>query len=333
VKEADLLNYIKLNPYFLGPMAGITDCAFRSFMRKMGCGVVTTELVSATGLIYNSEKTKKLMSFTEDQSPVGVQIFGYELEHFTYAAKYATDMGADFIDLNFGCPVPKVVKKGGGSAVLKDLVQLRKVLRAVQDGAGIPVTIKIRTGWDEENRNAIDVAQVAYDEGITWVAIHGRTRQKAYKGLADWEFINEVANAAKLPIIGNGDITSAKIANERLNNTACTGVMIARGCLKNPWIFMESQGIEPEKNFTEMFRDLRTFLQEHFNDYITSLQYKKLAAWYSAGYPQSSNFRKSIFQLKEKSEIFTRVEEYFEGIQHIEQEDTSDQPFLMGGHG
>ena len=242
-------------------------------------------------------------------------------------------MGADFIDLNFGCPVPKVVKKGGGSAVLKDLVQLRKVLRAVHEGAGVPVTIKIRTGWDEENRNAIDVAQVAYDEGITWVAIHGRTRQKAYKGLADWDFINEVANAAKLPIIGNGDITSAKIANERLNNTACAGVMIARGCLKNPWIFMESQGINPEKNFTEMFRDLRAFLQEHFNDYITPLQYKKLAAWYSAGYPQSSNFRKSIFQLKEKSEIFTRVEEYFEGIQHIQQEDTSDQPFLMGGHG
>ncbi len=333
MKEEDLLAYMKNNPYFLAPMAGITDCAFRSFMRKMGCGIATTELVSATGLKYNSSKTIKLMKYTEDQSPVGIQIFGEELEHLHNAAKYISDMGADFIDLNFGCPVAKVVKKGAGSAVLKDLVQLRKVLRAVKSGSSIPVSIKVRTGWDDQNRNTDEVAQVAYDEGIVWVAVHGRTRQQAYKGLADWEYINQVAEKAKLPIIGNGDITSASIAQKRLTDGHCQGVMIGRGCLKNPWIFMQSRGIAFQRNFNEMFDDLRGFLETHFDDYLTTLQYKKLAVWFSAGYPQSSHFRKAVFQLKEKTEVFEVVDQYFDKIQHLPMRDTSDEPFLMGGHG
>ena len=162
----DLLAELKKNPFVLAPMAAITDFAFRSFMRDMGAGVVVTELVSATGLRFNSEKTRKIMAFDESQRPVGIQIFGCNLEDLSFAARECEKMGADFVDLNFGCPVNKVVKKGAGAAVLKDMIALRDVLRAVKSSVSIPVTIKIRTGWDQQSRNSPEVAQVAYDEGL-----------------------------------------------------------------------------------------------------------------------------------------------------------------------
>ena len=240
MREEDLVGYLKKNPFVLAPMAGITDAPFRTFMREMGAGVVVTELVSATGLQYSSDKTRKLMHFEEVQRPIGIQIFGETLEHLAFATREIEVMGADFVDLNFGCPVPKVVKKGAGSAVLKDLVALRDILRTVKAASSLPVTIKIRTGWDESTRNSEEVCQVAYDEGITWVAIHGRTRAAAYSGKADWEYISNVKAKARLPVLGNGDITSAEMALQRLKDSGCDGVLIGRGCLKNPWIFREA---------------------------------------------------------------------------------------------
>lgn len=229
-------------------MAAITDSCFRSFMRDLGAGVLTTELVSAHGIEYKSPKTAQLMAFEEKQRPVGIQLFGETPEVLATAAKVVEQTGADFVDLNFGCPVPKVVKKGAGSAILKDLPAVEAVFKAVKAATSLPVTVKIRTGWDESSRNAAKVAEIAYNEGLTWVAIHGRTRAAGYSGAADWDFISEVKSVSKIPIIGNGDISTAEMANKRLIESGCDGVMIGRGCLKNPWIFREAIDIYESKS-------------------------------------------------------------------------------------
>jgi len=337
--EEQLLLELKNNPFLLAPMAGITDLPFRSFMREMGCGIVTTELVSANGLEYASEKTKSLMRFDEIQHPVGIQIFGERLELLAKAAQEVEQMGADFVDLNFGCPVPKVVKKGAGSAILKDLNQLIKVLRTVKSAVSIPVTMKTRTGWDESSRNAHEVAKIAFDEGMTWLAIHGRTRAKGYNGKADWDYIRWVKQESPLPVIGNGDIVNAEMANQRLESSGCDGVMIGRGCLKNPWIFQEAMAVRdgqnerPNRDFMSALARLRSHLERTSPDRITMLQIKKFSAWFSAGYPESAKFRKSVFQIKDKDELIHRVHDYFHILNDFQQADTSHEPFLMGGHG
>lgn len=331
---------LKKNPFVLAPMAGITDCAFRSFMREMGAGIVITELVSATGLKFSSEKTRKLMRFEPIQHPVGIQIFGDDLEALSYAAKEVEQLGADFVDINFGCPVPKVVKKGAGSAALKDLSFLTKVLRAVKGAVDIPVTIKVRTGWDNNTKNTHEVAKIAYNEGILWMAIHGRTRAQGYTGLSDWDYIREVKSVSKIPIIGNGDITSAQIAKDRLVSSACDAVMIGRGCLKNPWIFQEAKSLHAAQSAEAMIRDfvtlfgrLKEHLQNSHEERMVALQLKKLAAWYSSGYPGSSLFRKSIFSKSSLGDVVLEIENYFFQLRDCERQDTSGESFLMGGHG
>ena len=328
-----LVSHLQKNPFVLAPMAGITDSPFRSFMREMGAGAVITELVSATGLQFNNEKTLSLMQFEESQRPIGVQIFGYNIDHFTLAAKEVESRGADFIDLNFGCPVSKVVKKGAGAAVLKDLIQLRDILRAVKKSVTIPVTIKVRTGWDETHRNSVDVAQVAYDEGMTWMAIHGRTRAQAYAGQADWCYIQSVAEKSSLPILGNGDISTASMAKRRVEESSCQGVMIGRGCLKNPWIFQEAMGHNVERDFPKLLRSLRNYLENYYPERICMLQLKKLSSWYSSGYSESSQLRKSIFQCKTLNEVYDKAIEFFEPLSFKEPKNTSTEGFLMGGHG
>lgn len=337
--QEELLHTIKKNPFIMAPMAGITDCAFRSFMKSMGSSVVVTELVSANGLKYSADKTKKIMAFTEDQHPIGIQIFGEDLESLSDAALICQDQGADFVDLNFGCPVPKVVKKGAGSAVLKDLVLLRQVIQAAKRQIQIPLTIKIRTGWDESSRNADQVCQIAYDEGVTWVAIHGRTRSKGYTGLADWDYIQQIKAGSKIPIIGNGDIITPEMANQRLQSSGCDAVMIGRGCLKNPWIFLEAlnlrEGIQKkfEKDHGKILELLYEKLNQLSDEKIIGLQVKKFATWFSAGYPDSTRFRKQIFQFKDKDETYNFAKSYFESLKGSSQEDTSSEAFLMGGHG
>ena len=314
-------------------MAGITDAPFRSFMKEMGASIVITELVSATGLKFQNDKTLGLMKFDEIQRPLGIQIFGYELEHFTFAAQKVEDVGADFVDINFGCPVPKVVKRGAGAATLKDLVQLKKVLRAVKRGSELPVTIKVRTGWDDQNRNSVEVAQVAYNEGIEWMGIHGRTRSQGYSGKADWHYIQKVREKSPLPILGNGDICTASMARHHLKESGCQGVMIGRGCLKNPWIFQEAQGLPVERNFVTLFKKLISHLERYHSEKICILQLKKLSTWYSSGYPGSTHFRKSIFQSKSLEEVHRKIIDFFEPLHFQYPDDTSGHNFLMGGHG
>ncbi len=321
-------------------MAGITDRPFRTFMKELGASIVVTELVSATGLKHASEKTRRLMEFEAAQHPIGIQIFGESFEDLSFAAKEVEQMGADFVDLNFGCPVPKVVKKGAGSACLKDLGRLQDILKVVKSSVQIPVTIKVRTGWDAHSMNSDEVAHIAYNEGITWVAIHGRTRAQGYSGLADWEYIKEVKSKSKLPILGNGDLTSPEKANEALLKSGCDGVMIGRGCLKNPYIFSQSlsqlkgeSSYQPELSMIALFERLNERLMSFYDDRLVGLQLKKFAAWYSSGFPKSSEFRQSVFQLKELAEIKARIYEYYSELRIDIQEDTSHEKFLMGGHG
>ncbi|MBS1969212.1 MAG: tRNA dihydrouridine synthase DusB [Bdellovibrionales bacterium] len=335
------LEALKQNPFVLAPMAGITDHAFRTFMKKRGASVVVTELVSATGIEYKSERTLKLMSFDPTQRPIGIQLFGEDPETIAKGAQVAEEMGADFVDLNFGCPVPKVVKKGAGSGMLRDLPLLEKVLRSTVNAVKIPVTIKIRTGWDANSLNAHDVCNIAYNEGITWVAIHGRTRAQSYSGWADWDYIADVKSKAKLPILGNGDILTPKQAVQRVKESGCDGVLIGRGCLKNPHIFMDAlslwKGEEMSQEFSRdylgLFLDLREAIVAHCDEHITGIQLRKFAAWFSTGYPGASQFRKNLFQTKSHDELMDLATEFFKSIGTIEQEDTSHEEFLMGGHG
>ncbi len=332
--EKQLIENLRANPFVLAPMAGITDRPFRSFMRELGCGIVVSELVSATGLKYSSEKTRRLMEFEPSQRPVGIQLFGETLEHLSEAAKIVEQMGADFVDLNFGCPVPKVVNKGAGSACLRDLGRLRDVIRATKSAVQIPVTIKVRTGWDQATRNTHEVVRVAHDEGVTWVAIHGRTRAAAYTGLADWDYIREVKLASPVPVLGNGDITSPAMALERLSVSGCDGVMIGRGCLKNPRIFLECRtGEAAPSSLLPILARLQEHLESFYEERIVLLQMRKFAAWYSAGLPGAAQFRKDLFLMQGRDEVLGRIHRFYLELGTATPVDTSQEPFLMGGHG
>lgn len=335
------LDQLRKNPFVLAPMAGITDHAFRTFMRKLDASVVVTELVSATGIEYKSQRTLDLMSYDESQRPIGIQLFGEDPEILAKGAQVVEAQGADFVDLNFGCPVPKVVKKGAGSAMMKDLQTMQKVLSATVNAVKIPVTIKIRTGWDSSMRNALEVCNIAYNEGITWVAIHGRTRAQGYSGLADWDFISEVKAQSKIPILGNGDILTPQAAVSRLKESGCDGVLIGRGALKNPLIFADALSLwrgealreDLKRNYKGIFLDLSLALRAHCPDHIMNIQLKKFASWFSTGYPGAAAFRKQIFQLKDNDEVLACALAFFESISSFAQEDTSQEDFLMGGHG
>lgn len=336
----DPLKTLRENPFVLAPMAGITDHAFRSFMKKLGSSVVVTELISATGIEYQSQKTIDLMSYDEGQRPVGIQLFGEEPEVVGRAARFSQEKGADFVDLNFGCPVPKVVKKGGGSAILKDLNALRAMVSTVKKAIDIPLTIKIRTGWDSGSRNAVEVCKIAYEEGVTWVAIHGRTRAQAYEGKADWDYIAEVKAQSKIPILGNGDILTPYEAVARMKQTGVDGVMIGRGALKNPYIFADALALwkgtdmrSDNRDFAFLFRELAECIQSRCSEHITQIQLRKFAAWFATGYPGAAAFRKAIFQSASVSETMEKSLAFFETIRLAPQEDTSAERFLMGGHG
>ncbi|HEY5792832.1 MAG TPA: tRNA dihydrouridine synthase DusB [Chthoniobacterales bacterium] len=228
-------------PLFLAPMAGVTNTVFRSICRERGADVLTSEFVSAEGIFHRNQRTREYLEFSPAERPVGVQLFGGNPEHLAEAAKHVVDwVNPDFIDLNFGCPVNKVVCKQGGSALLKDCPLLERVAAAVVRAvAPRPVTAKIRIGWDEQTINATRTARILEDCGIRRLAVHGRTKAQGYSGEADWNVIAEVAAAAGIPVIGNGDITSAGVAVRRQRESGVAGLMIGRAAMSNPWIFQE----------------------------------------------------------------------------------------------
>lgn len=331
--EKKLLIHLQANPFVLAPMAGITDSPFRKFMRELGAGIVISELISAQGLKYKSQKTFDMLKFDEGERPVGIQLFGESPEVLAEAAKIVQDTGVDFIDLNFGCPVNKVVKKGAGAAATRDLVEFGKILRAVKSALSIPLTIKIRTGWDSETRNAVDTARVAYEEGITWVAIHGRTRAQGYNGESDWSFIRYVKESSKVCIIGNGDITTPDLARSRLLESNCDGVMIGRGCLKNPLIFQQAMGVDKSLGILELVKKLNDYLSATHPEKFCKIQLRKFAMWYSFGFPEASAFRRELFSQDNIEELKRLIESYFHKVQNLNRVVLTQDAFLMGGHG
>jgi tRNA-dihydrouridine synthase B len=338
MNSPELLIYLKQNPFVVAPMAAITDNAFRSFMKDLGAGIVVTELISATGIKYRSEKTMEMLKFEKNQHPIGIQIFGEDAEIMAEAAQIAQQSGADFVDINFGCPVPKVTKKGGGSAALKDLPNLTNIIHSVRNSIQIPLTIKIRTGWDQASRNADEVCNIAYNEGVTWVAIHGRTRAQGYEGLADWDYIAEVKSKSKIAVLGNGDVVTPEQAVQKLATTSCDGVLIGRGVLKNPQIIKQAKALWTKQDLAPLgldavYKILYNRLKQHCSARILDIQLKKLSLWLSTGFPNASQFRKNIFQLTDTQQVYESTLSYFEDCQSMVRSNPDNQGFLMGGHG
>lgn len=334
-----LTDHLKLNPFVIAPMAGITDHSFRTFIRQLDSSVVVSELISANGLEYHNERTFEMMGFDEVQRPVGLQLFGDDPEVLARSAQIVEQKGVDFVDLNFGCPVPKVTKKGAGSAMLKDLALLQKVLSAVVKAVKIPVTIKVRTGWNHETLNADEVGNIAYNEGITWMAIHGRTRSQNYEGKANWDYIGEVKAKVKIPVLGNGDVLTAEDAVGWLKKYNLDGILIGRGALRNPYIFKESlvlyQGRSEtiEKDFYSLLIALNELYALRCSDRLRDIQLRKFAAWFSTGYPDSAQFRKKLFQSPNAESILGESKSYFSNLFSKTTRSHEEEKFLMGGHG
>ena len=336
------------NPFVLAPMAGITDSPFRRVMRKRRSAMVFSELISANGISYSNKKSIQFFRFHEEERPVGLQVFGENHARLCQAAREVERSGADFVDLNLGCPVPKVVRRGAGSAICLDLVLLDQVLNALVHAVRIPVSIKIRTGWDANFKNAKEVIRVAAEAGVSWVSVHGRTRAQGYSGVADWDYIAELKSASPIPLIGNGDLTTPELALEKLKRSGVDAVMIGRGALRNPFIFAQAEALwrgesysHPElQDYLQLMQEHNEFLLAHLEPRKALLHFRRFVCWYTTGFPNCHEFRKKVFQILEPDQLWNEIRTYLEesyqqadGQVPIYQREVPRKSFLMGGHG
>jgi len=325
------------SPFWLAPMAGITDICYRQLMDEMGAGVLVSELVSAKGLLYNSGKTHKMIEVHRNAgSLVGIQLFGESEEDIINAAHYVKDAGAAFVDINLGCPVKKVVKKGCGAALMRDPVYLETFLTKIKRGVDIPLTVKMRTGWSHGELTIHECVKAAYESGCEWVAIHGRTRAQGYEGNADWNLIAEVKEKAKLPIIGNGDIRTAHQAKKILKDSEVDAVMIGRGALRNPWIFKECMGLNKSdfEGSCEVIDRYLELLKTKYDLRNTLTSLRKFTSWLVYGYPGSAAFRSTMYHLLTIDELIQSAREFFEKVAQLPQPRFQpSENFMMSGHG
>ena len=309
------------NNIILAPMAGVTDLPFRIIVEKFNPGLVYTEMVSSKALYYNDEKTKKLLNIEGEKRPIAVQIFGSDSETMGYAAKYVSQI-ADIVDINMGCPAPKVVKNGDGSKLLLDLEKAKQIIKAVIKNSTKPVTLKMRKGWDNNNIVACELAQIAEKNGISAITIHGRTRDEFYGGKADLDIIKKVKESVKIPVIGNGDIVDEQSAKNMFEYTGVDGIMIGRGSMGNPWIFEQIKYyLETGKNFSKPnLQEKYEIIKEHIElavqekGDIAIKELRKHIAWYTKNLKNSSEFRNSINVIESKEELINKLEEYFKNL-------------------
>ena len=325
------------NQFWLAPMAGITDVCFRQLMDEMGAGVLVSELVSAKGLLYNSGKTHKMIEVhPKSKSLVGIQLFGESEEDIINAAYYVKEAGASFVDINLGCPVKKVVKKGCGAALMRDPAYLETFLTKIKRKIELPLTVKMRTGWSHDELTIHECVRAANNSGCEWVAIHGRTRAQGYEGEADWNLIAEVKQRAKLPIVGNGDIRTVDQAQKLLNDSGVDAVMIGRGALRNPWIFKECIGFN-KNDFESPCKVLDRYLEllrDKYDIRNTIIYLRKFASWLVYGYPGAASFRSSMYQLLTVDELVHNARIFFERVDHFPKPQfKSSESFMMSGHG
>lgn len=301
----------------LGPMAGITDLPFRLLCKEKGADLVYTEMVSAKGVQYNNKNTENLLEIEEKERPVAIQLFGSDPVILSETAKRIEHRNFDILDINMGCPVPKVVNNNEGSALMKSPKLIGEIVRRLTESIDKPVTIKIRKGFVEEN--AVEVAKIAQENGAAAVAVHARTREQYYSGVADWEIIRKVKEAVTIPVIGSGDIFTPQDAKRMIEETGCDGLMIARGTRGNPWIFeqmkayLEKDILLPKPPFSQV-RDMivrhAELLVQYKGEYIGLREMRKHVAWYMTGYPGSARFRNSVNEIETLSDLFLLLEKY-----------------------
>ena len=300
------------NPYILAPMAGVTDLPFRLLCKEQGAGLLCMEMISAKALIYGNRNTKQLLEIHPEEYPVSLQLFGSDPEIMSEAAKRIEDRPFQILDINMGCPVPKVVKNGEGSALMNDPGLVRRIVEKVSRAIQKPVTVKIRKGFDDQHVNAVEIARIAEDAGASAVAVHGRTREQYYSGKADWDIIRQVKEAVSIPVIGNGDVVSGSSALAMMEETGCDGVMIGRGAQGNPWIF--SDLLEYERTGKLRLRpgadEIREMMLRHARlqirykgEYLGIREMRKHVSWYTKGLPGSARLREAINQVESYEEL------------------------------
>ena len=309
------------NEVFLSPMAGVTDLPFRTICKEKGCGMLYTEMINAKALCYDDENTKKMLRMDKDEHPVAVQIFGSDPEFMGKAAIIMNQYPNEILDINMGCPAQKVIKNGDGSALMRNPKLAAEVLTAVVKNSEKPVTLKIRKGWDDDSVNAVEIAKIAEECGISALAIHGRTREQFYSGKADWDIIAEIKQAINIPVIGNGDVFEVEDAVNMLEKTKCDAIMIGRGAQGNPWIFnrinhyMKTGEILPEptleEKITTAIRHMNLAVAEH-GDYVAVREMRKHIGWYLKGLKNSAKYRDQINKITDYKEVIAMLEEYMQ---------------------
>ena len=312
-------------PLALAPMAGITDLPFRLICRRLGCGMTVSEMVSAKGLLYKNVKTTEMLRIDDGERPTAIQLFGSVPAELAEAARMVEASGADMIDFNMGCPVPKIVNNGEGSALMKNPQLAHDILAAMVKAVKIPVTVKFRAGWDDANRNAVEIARAVEAAGVSAVAVHGRTRQQFYEGKADWSIIADVKQAVKVPVFGNGDIFTVADGLRMLEQTGCDGLMIGRGADGNPWLFtalaaaLRGEPLPQPPSLKERLAQAAEHLEmliDYKNEVVAVKEMRRHISAYLKGMPHAAEFRGRFHKVDTQEQFMELLAEYSECAHH-----------------